>query len=426
LTADDIAERCASEPLEATEIGVSDTEITIEVAADVGSPLAPGLFQGAFDAVTAFADHINASGGIGCRQLVVRTWDTKMDPNESKNGLIDACANAVAMVGNVALFNPDVSVLTSCPDLEGAPTGVPDMAALTQDVGELCGPTVFVIQLVVEKCPIAVGQPRDMTAVVGPTAYLVEQHPGLHGLYLVPGDLPTTRQSAVPQIAGQETEGVVFDDVALVSGRDEQAAFTPRVQALKASGATYVYNGSNDVAMMKMQKEAAAQGVDMSSVVWACTLACYTRNFQENAGPTGEGTYMWMQFLPFEEADTNAALQAYVDGVGADKVDAFGAQAWQAAIAFQQVVNQIVMEDGPNAITRAAILEGLANLEDFGADGWAGPKGLRETSDCFVLLQLRGGEFERVWPEERGTFDCKPENLAVVNVEPVSAAEQYG
>ena len=39
----------------------------------------------------------------------------------------------------------------------------------------------------------------------------------LHGLYLVPGDLPTTRQSAVPQIAGQETEGVVFDDVALVS-----------------------------------------------------------------------------------------------------------------------------------------------------------------------------------------------------------------
>ena len=50
LTAADIEEQCASEPLEATEVGVCDSEITIEVLADVGSPLAPGLFQGNIDA----------------------------------------------------------------------------------------------------------------------------------------------------------------------------------------------------------------------------------------------------------------------------------------------------------------------------------------------------------------------------------------
>jgi ABC-type branched-subunit amino acid transport system substrate-binding protein len=239
---------------------------------------------------------------------------------------------------------------------------------------------------------------------------------------MVPGDLPTTRQSAVALIASQEGSGITFDGISLVSGRDEQAAFTPRVQVLKSANGNYVYNGSNDVAMLKMQSEAAAQGIDTSSVVWSCSLACYTKNFQENAGNAGEGTYVWMQFLPFEEADTNAALKAYVDSVNTP--DSFGAQAWQAGMAFNQVVNQIVADEGPNAITRAKILEALAALEDFSADGWAGPKDLRGASECFVMLQLQQGKFTRVFPEEPGTFDCRPENLTVVNVEPVSAAEQ--
>ena len=71
-----------------------------------GSPLAPGLFQGNFDAMNAFATYVNANGGIGCRKLVVKQWDTKLDPTESKNGLIDACANAVALVGQQRPLQP--------------------------------------------------------------------------------------------------------------------------------------------------------------------------------------------------------------------------------------------------------------------------------------------------------------------------------
>ena len=65
LTAADIADECASEPLEATETGVSESEITIEVMADTGSQLSPGFGQGSVDAVEAFADYINANGGVG-------------------------------------------------------------------------------------------------------------------------------------------------------------------------------------------------------------------------------------------------------------------------------------------------------------------------------------------------------------------------
>ena len=80
---------CASEPLQATDVGVTADTITIQVMADTGSPLAPGLFQGNIDAVKGFATYINANGGIGCRKLVVKTWDSKLDPTESKNGLIN-------------------------------------------------------------------------------------------------------------------------------------------------------------------------------------------------------------------------------------------------------------------------------------------------------------------------------------------------
>jgi ABC-type branched-subunit amino acid transport system substrate-binding protein len=426
-TAADIEEQCKSEPLEATDVGVSESEITIEVMADTGSPLAPGLFQGNIDAIKAFGDYINANGGIGCRKLVVRTWDSKLDPTESKNGLIDSCANAVAMVGNNSLFNPDVSAMTGCVDKAGAATGLPNIAALANDVTELCGATTYVIQAQAESCPVNVGQPRDFKVFVGNTNKLLELNPGgLHGVFMIPGDLPTTRQSAVSLIAGQELAGVVYDGKVLVSGRDEQAAYTPRVQILKENNGNYVYDGSNDVAMIKMQKETQAQGLDPKSIVWSCSLACYTKNMREQGGDTAEGTYVWMQFLPFEEADTNAAMQNYVDTIGADNVVSWGAQAWQAGIAFQQVVNQIVADQGPNAITRANILAGLNGLTDFTADGWAGAKSLHDMSDCYLLMQLQGGKFVRVWPEERGTLDCDAANINNVTVEPVSAAAAFG
>jgi hypothetical protein len=414
---------CEGVTLEATEVGVSESEITVTVMADVGSPLAPGLFQGNVDALNAFADYVNANGGIGCRDLVVRTWDSKLDPTESKNGLIDACGSSVAMVGGNALFNPDPQPLTDCVDKAGAATGLPDIAALANDINEVCAPTVYVVQAVTETCPIDLeGGPRPIKVIVAATRYYVENFgPDLHGLFLVPGDLPTTVQSATPQIAGQAEVGITWDGTPKVSGRDEQPAYTPRIQAAKAAGSTYMYMGSNDRSMIRLRKEAKAQGLDTVKV-WGCSLACYTKLFIEEGGADIEDTYVWMQFLPFEEADTNEALKAYVDSVGEDKVDSFGAQAWQGALAFKYVIDQIVETDGPNAITRAAILDGLANIEGFDAGGWSGPNTLRGVSDCFVLLQVKGGEFTRVFPEERGTLSCDPENVVTVEIDTIAEA----
>jgi hypothetical protein len=183
-----------------------------------------------------------------------------------------------------------------------------------------------------------------------------------------------------------------------------------------------VYGGTSDFALVEFMKEAIAQGVDTSKVTWLCGVACYTRRFLTDGASAVEGSYVWIPFIPLEETSTTPALAAYVDTIGKAKVDTWGVVSWQSAIAFQQVVNKIVADSGPNAITRAKVLAGLEALKDFDADGISGPHALGTTSPCYVLMQVKGGKFVRSWPTKAGTLDCKADNLQTVNVNPEKQA----
>ena len=114
-----------------------------------------------------------------------------------------------------------------------------------------------------------------------------------------------------------------------------------------------------------------------------------------------------MQFLPFEEKGSNQELDNYLASVATP--DSFGAQAWMAAVLFQQAVDEIVETDGPNAITRASLLEALNGIDSFDANGWMGakdPKG--GFSDCMVIMQMGADGFERIQPAEIGHARLQP------------------
>ena len=82
---------CKGKTLEASETGVTATDIKVTVMADVGSPLRPGLFQGSVDGVNAWAQYVNANGGLACRNVTVVEADSKLSPDEAKNGITTAC-----------------------------------------------------------------------------------------------------------------------------------------------------------------------------------------------------------------------------------------------------------------------------------------------------------------------------------------------
>jgi ABC-type branched-subunit amino acid transport system substrate-binding protein len=410
--------KCAGATLEAGEIGVSPTDITVEVMADTGSPLAPGLFQGNVDAMQAFAKWVNANGGIGCRQLKVVNWDSKLDPTEAKNGIINACQTSLAMVGGNALFNPDSSVLTGCADKAGQPVGLPDIAALAADINEQCNKNVWNMQSVSEPCTTTTGV-RDLKVYNGTSKYFLSLEPKLQGVYLVPGDLPTTVSASTYIIDSMRKAGITITDALKVSGRSEQSAYTVDVQAAKAGNANWIYDGSNDVAMIKMRKEAAAQGLTTVKY-WTCSIACYTENFKAE-GAAVDGTYVTLNYLPFEETDTNQALKDFSDSVGG-KPDSFGASAWQSGMLFKEVIDRIVAADGPNAITRAKVISTMMSITDFTADGWIAPKGPKSVTSCYVVMQINGGKFTRKFPETPGTMECTPQDIVTITMDPQAEA----
>ncbi len=151
-----------SQPLQASDTGITDKDITVEVMADVGSPLAPGLFQGSIDGVQAWAKKVNAAGGLACRQVKVRTWDSKLAPDDTTNGTIDACQNAVGDGRRDRRCSCSTRrALATCKDKAGAATGLPDIPERATEIPHQCNPTTFSIAAVPGTCPYSGGLAQE-------------------------------------------------------------------------------------------------------------------------------------------------------------------------------------------------------------------------------------------------------------------------
>jgi carotenoid cleavage dioxygenase-like enzyme len=106
------------------------------------------------------------------------------------------------------------------------------------------------------------------------------------------------------------------------------------------------------------------------------------------------------------------------------KPDAFGLQAFVSGLLFKQVIDGIVAKDGPNAITRAAIIAGLRTVHDFDAGGMIASIDVanRKATACIVIVQVQQGKWVQVDPAKKGTFDCdQPNGLTKVTLDPVKA-----
>jgi hypothetical protein len=132
--------QCDTTSLQATDVGVTAKTITVTVVADTGSTIRPGLFQGSVDGVKAWAKYRNDNGGLACRQVVVKSADSKLSPDDAKNSIAAACGNSFALVGTTALFLNDMTAAENCKDKQGARTGLPDLSVVQTNPEEQCSP----------------------------------------------------------------------------------------------------------------------------------------------------------------------------------------------------------------------------------------------------------------------------------------------
>jgi hypothetical protein len=404
----------ADEKPTASEIGITPTELRLAVIADVDTPLAPGAYAGARDAVQGFAKYINTQGGLAGRKVVVDYYDSKLSGDETRNAIIKACQNDFAVVGTGALFLNNVDDMVGCADAEGAKTGLPDVPVVTIWEAQQNSPVSFPITAPSKVFSDPSGETYQ--ARVGRFRwYLQNVSKDLNGIFLVGADLAALKTATMPIWLGAQKVGIESDGVFDVHGADGQDKYLPMATAMQSDGSTIESSGVNDTSQAYMLKEAAVQGVSTVKV-WDCTSACYSKRFLETAGAKAEGQYVDMPFVPVEEAKYSPAVKAYVKSVGSGIVDGNGEQAWAAALFFRDAVNAVVKSGGVNELTRANFLAAAEKIHSFDADGMLATSDIpaKKATPCTSLFQVKGGKYVRVFPKKPATFDCNPKNVVTV------------
>ena len=406
----------------ATEIGVTPTEIHIAMIADVDNPLLPGVLADARDAVQSFATYINTSCAaknkcLAGRKLVVDFYDSHLNANQTRTAEIQACANDFAMVGTSALTLASVDDMRNCKDQAGATTGIPDIPFFAAPIVQQCSNESFPIAPIGLRCATKDQHPQTYDSNVARGFYFTKKYGALHGIYLFSLDSRDGYNDEFVGTGGLRDigggRGIRSDGDFRVSALTPQSTFTPFVQAMKTKGSNYAECAQPYQCTLDLRKEAVLQGISDQVKVWDCGGLCYDKRFVQSGGTDVNHEYIDTGFLPFydrREQHANPMLANFVRFVGQDKIDSTGEGTWAAAVAFRDAVNATVKNHGLNGLTRTNLYAALNGIHKFDADGMIAPHDLadRTITDCHILLQLRNGTFVRVQPSKPGTYDCNP------------------
>jgi hypothetical protein len=408
-----------------SEIGVTADTIRIAVIADVDNPARPGLFQGIVNGVEAFGKYINGTKGkLAGRNVQVDFIDSKLSADEARNAVIRACQEDFAIVGTSALFFNNVQPLETCVDKAGQVTGLPDIPTLQTEVAHQCSAISFPVIAPALDCSTKDAKPQTYQSRVGQINYFKTKNKDLHGIWVLPSDLRSTITATLPVAMGEQKAGVKADEEPIrKSALATQSDYTPVAQTIKDKSSTYAESISDYKSSVQLRKESKVQGVN-SVKVWGCALQCYDAKFLSEGGADVDGQYASLFFVPFEEAKQNKSINAFLKNVGGrSKADGFGAQSWAAGLFFRDVVQNVVKANGNNGLTRARFLEEARKVHDFraevGGQGMLGPTdvGAKKLNGCFVLTQVKGGKYVRVFPKEKGTLNCDSKNVTTIQLD---------
>jgi hypothetical protein len=353
------------------------------------------------------------------RKLVVDFYDSRLNPNETRNAEIQACTNDFAMVGTSALLLTTVDDMRNCKDHAGVTTGIPDIPFVTAPLVQQCSDQSFPITPPAVHCDTKDQRSQSFDANVARGYHYTKKSDDLHGIYVFSSDSKTGHDDEFASGLGGLRDlggvgrGIRSDGDFNLSAAAQQSEYTAAIQRMKAMNSNYGQCTLQYSCTVLLRREALLQGITDQVKVWDCSAQCYDKKFLQTGGADVEDEYVDTLFLPFydrREQKANRMLANFVQYTGKDKVDGFGVYAWSAAVAFRDAVNAIVRAHGVNGLTRANLLAALNSIHKFDAAGMLATIDLagRKTSDCHVLTQVRNGSFVRVQPTRPGTFDCSP------------------
>lgn len=364
------------------QTGISDDTITIGNASDVSGPV-PGLFEASQDAVRAYVAYFNATSDICGRKLELQAYDSRTDAAADQQAYTKGCEETFAMIGSMSAFDSGgASTAEGC--------GLPDIRSASVTFDRQACSTCYGAQSTVAT--------EFQNAVPD---YVKRNHPDAAKnaamLYI---DAGAAAENAQTQVDAMENRGMSFG---YVQGIDiSEFNYSPYVQQMKDKGIEYVQMIGATAQFVRLAQAMQQQGFEPE--VFMLDPTAYTKDFVESGGEAVEGTTLFVNFTPFEEASSNKELQLYVSWLQQVKPGAepsfFGLFSWSAARLFVERATAL-----GGRLSRSALLADVAKVDDWTANGMHSPQhvGPRRTGECWRFIQLQKGR----WVPVGGTkYSC--------------------
>jgi len=345
--------------------------------------------------MNAWAATVNArKAGIGGRKVVIDPFLVNGDSSQYAAAVKTACTQDFAIVGTLSVGDADTGDLTACK--------IPDLPTRALSSAHRAAPNTYAVV------------PTSSTKVqVGGFKWLLANVQGCCKQYVI----ASTNQAAAAetQKSANAAVSVGFTDAGgtQLATDAPQSAYTPIVDAMKANGATFGRSDLPFSSTIKLRTEAATQNFT-SVKAWYCLAQCYTPTFLDQGGANIEGQFVQIGTNPFEDASTIAAMKRYITAGGPQ--NEVGLEGYSAGLLFETAAKQVVLDDGKNGLTRAALLATVAEIDDFTAGGILGVTqvGARVPNGCFVMMKVQSGKFVRAEPATHNQLSCGDQNLLTV------------
>lgn len=352
--------------------GVTAKTITIGNASDISGPV-PGLFEASQDAVKAYVAYFNATSDICGRKLALKAYDSRTDASADQQAYAKGCDETFAMVGSMSAFDSGgASTAQNC--------GLPDIrsAGVTSD-RQSCTTCYGAQSTVANEFENAVPD------------YVKKNYPGAAAhaamLYINAG---AAAENGKVQAAAMSKRGMHF---AYVQGIDiSEFNYAPYVQQMKDKGVKYVQMIASTDQFVRLADAMQQQGFKPD--IYMLDPTAYTRAYVKNGGDAVEGTTLFINFTPFEEAAGNKEEQLYLSWLQQVKPGAepsfFGLFSWSAARLFVERATALGGKLG-----RPALLSELRKVDGWTANGLHSPQhvGPRHTGDCWRFIRLQHGRW---------------------------------
>lgn len=379
--------------IKADEAGKGTDKLYLAVANDRSAQIRTGLNKVLYDSSVAFSKWCNDNGGIGGLKIQVIDADAALFNVET--AMTTVCSDAFAMVGggfvmdNLEFSGKDSSDFHKCKmiDIPGFAVSVEKTDSNGQ-VQPVPNPGTSVANTWMRDFKKL--YPED--AKTWGVAY---------------GDIPSlvfvkNKYLAAAKDVGLNNVGTMKFPAINVA---DWTPYARRFIDLKASSLTFVAEVENLTGFLA---KAVEQG-------WKGRPLVETNMYEPmlSAEPAAEGTVMRMTYHPLEEKDEWPGVKKYLDinekYVPGGDLGGLGIQGTSAWLLFVTAANACGKKNN-GELTRTCILEEAAAVKDWTGGGLHGPQDpepakTAKASPCSLLMIVKDGKFERLYPEIDGEDD---------------------